>query len=121
MEDFDSWWKTCLEDEELEYDLLFVTVSCLYDWLELELDFAMAIAEEDLDLQTACLPMGTAALDFDLPSFGASLGLLWNSTGGGTGDRGGENVETAVEFDWAVIRYQLNFENVKCNLDIGAG
>ena len=49
----DSCWKTCLEDEELEYDLLFVTVSCLNDWLELELDFAMAIAEEDFDLQTA--------------------------------------------------------------------
>ena len=65
-------------------------VCCLYDPLEL---LAMATAEDDLDLLTACLPC-TPASDLDLATFG----LDWNSRGGGRGDSGGEPLVCAT--DW---------------------
>ena len=65
-------------------------VCCLYDPLEL---LAMATAEDDLDLLTACLPC-TPVSDLDLATFG----LDWNSRGGGRGDSGGEPLVCAT--DW---------------------
>ena len=59
---------------------------------------------EDFDLETLCLA-GTAASDFDLATLGATLGLLWNSNGGGRGDNGGDVKEEEILF-WAEMKIE---------------
>ena len=62
----------------------------------------MATAEDDLDLLTACLPC-TPASDLDL----VTLGLDWNSRGGGRG----ETVETLL-WTAGITRFREEMETL---------
>ena len=77
-------------------------------WEKLLLCAVIVMAAADFDLLTACLA-GTAASDLLLETLGATLGLLWNSRGGGSGESGGDDREEEILL-WAEIKWKVRLK-----------